>query len=298
MLRDTRRFGRRGRRIELAGDDQHRHVESGRSLEVRVDALSLRPDPAGRLLPADAIVAEKGAGGRAADVVFVDERDVLGARGRDEQPVRQHTREAGGLFELAARERAEITTGGTGTGAAAEANVRKFVEGGGVVVAAGSAAESIAQTLQLPVTDYMVERMPGQPERPLSSDKFYVPGSIVRVAVDTAAPSATGSEAQIDVFFNNSPVFRLAPDAFSRGVRPVMWFDSETPLRSGWAWGQNYLEGGVAAFEATVGRGRAYAFGPEITFRAQPHGTFKFLFNAIHEPSRAGTSAGTGTASR
>jgi hypothetical protein len=25
-----------------------------------------------------------------------------------------------------------------------------------------------------------------------------------------------------------------------------------------------------------------FLFGPEITFRAQPHGTFKFLFNAIN----------------
>jgi hypothetical protein len=30
-------------------------------------------------------------------------------------------------------------------------------------------------------------------------------------------------------------------------------------------------------------------FGPEITFRAQPHGTFKFLFNAIHAGAPAGT---------
>jgi hypothetical protein len=77
-------------------------------------------------------------------------------------------------------------------------------------------------------------------------------------------------------------VFRLNPDAQMRGVRPVMWFDSRTPLRSGWAWGQNYLEGGVAAVEAQVGRGRLYLYGPEITFRAQPHGTFKFLFNGIY----------------
>jgi len=26
-------------------------------------------------------------------------------------------------------------------------------------------------------------------------------------------------------------------------------------------------------------------FGPEITFRGQPHGTFKFLFNGIYAPS-------------
>jgi hypothetical protein len=34
-------------------------------------------------------------------------------------------------------------------------------------------------------------------------------------------------------------------------------------------------------------------FGPEITFRAQPHGTFKFLFNGIYlgaRPASAGTS--------
>jgi uncharacterized membrane protein YgcG len=174
----------------------------------------------------------------------------------------------------------QVTTG-TGNGATAEANVRKFVEAGGVVVAAGSAARSIADLLDLPVTDYLVDRQPGQPDRPLGSDKYYVPGSVLRVAVDPAAPSAAGSEAQVDVFFNNSPVFRLAPNAAGRGVRPVMWFDSNRPLRSGWAWGQNYLEGGTAGFEATVGQGKVFAFGPEITFRAQPHGTFRFLFNAI-----------------
>ncbi len=170
---------------------------------------------------------------------------------------------------------------GTGTGATAEANVKKFVEVGGVVIAAGSSARGIADVLDLPVSDYLIEREPGQQDRPLNSDKFYVPGSILRVAVDPGAPSAAGAEDHIDVFFNNDPVFRLAPNAVARGIRPVMWFDSDKPLRSGWAWGQNYLEGGTAAFEATVGKGKVYAFGPEITFRAQPHGTFKFLFNAI-----------------
>jgi hypothetical protein len=187
----------------------------------------------------------------------------------------------------------QVTTG-TGTGATAEANVRKFVEAGGVIVAAGSAARSIADSLDLPVTDHLVDRQPGQNDRPLGPEKYYVPGSILRVAVDPTAPSAAGAEAQIDVFFNNSPVFRLAPNAASRGVRPVMWFDSDKPLRSGWAWGQNYLEGGTAAFEATVGQGTVFAFGPEITFRAQPHGTFKFLFNGIYLAGQGG-AAKTGT---
>jgi hypothetical protein len=32
---------------------------------------------------------------------------------------------------------------------------------------------------------------------------------------------------------------------------------------------------------APVGRGTLYLFGPEILFRAQSHGTFKLLFNAV-----------------
>jgi hypothetical protein len=171
--------------------------------------------------------------------------------------------------------------------------VKKFVEAGGTVIAAGSSARAIADLMTLPVSDYLVDRQPGQAERPHGSEKYNVPGSILRLAVDPTAPSARGSEDHIDVFFNNSPVFRLAPNAASRGIRPVMWFDSATPLRSGWAWGQNYLDGGTTAFEAAVGGGRVFAFGPEITFRAQPHGTFKFLFNAIYagaSPAAAGTS--------
>jgi hypothetical protein len=83
--------------------------------------------------------------------------------------------------------------------------------------------------------------------------------------------------------FDNSPVFRLGDDAAARGVRPVAWFDSPAPLRSGWAWGQQHLDRGVAVAAAKVGKGEVYLFGPEITFRAQPAGTFKLLFNGIWE---------------
>jgi hypothetical protein len=119
----------------------------------------------------------------------------------------------------------------------------------------------------------------------LAGEEYYVPGSILRVAVDNTSPVAAGMPAQADVFFDNSPVFRLKPDAGAKGVKAVAWFDSPTPLRSGWAWGQNYLEGGAAILEANYGKGKVYMFGPEITFRGQPHGTFKFLFNGIYAPT-------------
>lgn len=71
------------------------------------------------------------------------------------------------------------------------------------------------------------------------------------------------------------------PCSAAQGAKTIAWYDSKTPLRSGWAWGQAYLENGVVAAGAKVGNGTVLLFGPEILQRAQPHGTFKFLFNGI-----------------
>jgi hypothetical protein len=160
--------------------------------------------------------------------------------------------------------------------------LKAFLEGGGTIVAIGSST-ALATHLRLPIASALVTRTPAG-DRPLKQEEYYIPGSVLRVRVDQSQPLAWGMPAQADVYFDNSPVFRLGPDAASRGVTPIAWFDSPAPLRSGWAWGQHYLDGGVAIAEARVGKGRLVLCGPEITFRAQPHGTFKFLFNALRKP--------------
>jgi len=116
----------------------------------------------------------------------------------------------------------------------------------------------------------------------LSRDKYYIPGSVLQVSVDNTNPLAYGMPDKVDVFFDNSPVFRLKPEASLKGIKPVAWFDSAQPLRSGWAWGQKYLQDGVAVIDAGFGKGKLLLFGPEIAFRAQPHGTFKLLFNGLY----------------
>jgi hypothetical protein len=171
--------------------------------------------------------------------------------------------------------------------------LKQFVEAGGAIVAFGGSAV-LGHHLGLPVSDHLVESQANGTERRLPNDKFYIPGSLLRVAVDNTNPVAFGMPKQVDVMFDSSPVLHLAPDASLRGVRPVAWFDSKEPLRSGWAWGQHYLEDGVAGVEATLGKGKVFLFGPEITFRSQPHGTFKFLFNGIYY----GTASPVGVPSR
>ena len=78
-------------------------------------------------------------------------------------------------------------------------------------------------------------------------------------------------------------------EAGADNIRPIAWFDSPAPLRSGWAWGERALEGGIAMAQADVGAGHLFLFGPEVLFRAQPHGTFRFVFNGLY--SSAGTDA-------
>jgi len=156
-----------------------------------------------------------------------------------------------------------------------------FWKRGGSILTIGSST-GLAYHLGLPVTNPLVEITASGAARNLPSNKFSIPGSILKVKVDNSFPLAFGMPDYADIYFNRSPVYLLLPEAAQIGIRPVAWFDIDRPLRSGYARGQQYLKGGVTVLSAPVGKGKLFLFGPEITFRAQPHGNFKFLFNGIY----------------
>ncbi|HEV8599254.1 MAG TPA: M14 metallopeptidase family protein [Gemmatimonadales bacterium] len=156
--------------------------------------------------------------------------------------------------------------------------LREFLEQGGSVIAIGSSATNLAAFLGLPLENQLVEN-----GTPLPRTKLYIPGSVLSARIDLTQPAAFGMSEHTDVFFDDSPVWKLGANARAAGITPIAWYDSKQPLRSGWAWGQHYLENGLVALEARVGKGKALLFAPEILQRAQPHGTFKLLFNGIYE---------------
>ncbi len=160
----------------------------------------------------------------------------------------------------------------------AEASVpalREFMEKGGAVIAVGTST-ALGAELGLPLENYLVD----EEGRPLSRDDYFTPGSIHDVRVEHGSPVTHGLGERAHVLHSHSPVFRIGEGA--EGVRRLAWYDSPTPLVSGWAWGQERLEGGTSMVEADVGDGKLFLFGPKVTFRAQPHGTFTLLFNGIH----------------
>ena len=158
--------------------------------------------------------------------------------------------------------------------------LKKFLEEGGTILTIGSST-ALATQLGLPVSNHLVSKDPEGKERPLSRDKFYVPASVLRAKLDPMHPLAWGLADEVDVMFSNSPTFKLGADSQKAGLDRVAWFDSKTPLRSGWAYGQENLNGGTAIIDGTVGKGHVVLYGPQVLFRAQPHGTFKLVFNAI-----------------
>ena len=160
--------------------------------------------------------------------------------------------------------------------------LKTFIEAGGTVITIGSSA-NLAYHLKLPVKNAITEMNNGK-ERTLPGEKFYIPGSILQVAVAPTVKANWGMKNTADVYFNNSPVFKVQPDAIANGaITPLAWFASDKTLRSGWAFGQAYLQDGVAAFEAKLGKGKVYVYGPEITFRGQTHSTYKMLFNQLYK---------------
>ncbi|MFY0255241.1 M14 metallopeptidase family protein [Chitinophaga sp. 30R24] len=155
--------------------------------------------------------------------------------------------------------------------------LKAFLAAGGQIVTIGTST-NLAYHLQLPVQNALMEK-----NKPLSGNKYYIPGSLLLADIDTTLAATFGMPARNDVYFERSPVFKLGNGADAAGIKKILWFSDEKPLHSGWAWGQQYLKGSIAAFVAPVGKGRLYAFGPEITFRGQSHSTFKLLFNQLYQ---------------
>jgi hypothetical protein len=159
--------------------------------------------------------------------------------------------------------------------------LKEFLQAGGSIITIGSST-NLAYQLGLPLQSALTERNAEGKLRSLPDDKFYVPGSVLEAKVDATDPLAWGMPDRTDIYFERSAAFTLAPNAEAAGIKPVVWFDSETPLRSGWAWGQKYLKDSVTVATASVGAGKLHLMGSEVAFRGQTHGTFKLLFNALY----------------
>ena len=159
--------------------------------------------------------------------------------------------------------------------------LREFVEQGGTLVFLNRASEFAIEQFKLPVRNIVAD----VPER-----EFFVPGSILRIELDTTSPIAQGMPKETIAWVEDSPVFEVIRtgsgndrvDIPESNVRVIARYPKDkNPLLSGWLLGGNRIKGKAALVEVTMGKGRVILFGFRPQYRGQSLATYPLFFNAI-----------------
>ena len=156
-------------------------------------------------------------------------------------------------------------------------NLRYFVETGGTLIFLNRASNFAIEQFKLPLRN-VVGGLP--------RTDFYVPGSILRIKLDTSHPLAKGMPEETIAWAEDSPVFEVTNDPNSSvpaaNVRVVASYPADKdPLLSGWLLGGNLIKGKAALVEVTMGKGRVILFGFRPQYRAQSLATYPLFFNAL-----------------
>jgi hypothetical protein len=156
-------------------------------------------------------------------------------------------------------------------------SLRYFVETGGTLIFLNRASNFAIEQFKLPLRN-VVGGLP--------RTDFYVPGSILRIELDTSHPLASGMPKETIAWAEDSPVFEVTNDPEATvpasNVHVIASYPADKdPLLSGWLLGGNLIKGKAALVEVTMGKGRVILFGFRPQYRAQSLATYPLLFNAI-----------------
>ncbi len=147
--------------------------------------------------------------------------------------------------------------------------LQDFVNDGGRIVAIEAATELVTDLFDIGVTNAVGR---------LESQKFYVPGSILELRLDTDHPMNQGLDESVSAWYwGSSRAFDIEDPA----LRVTARYSEGNPVRSGWILGPEFLAGKAAVVEASVGSGSVVLIGFQPNYRAQTMATWPMLFNAM-----------------
>jgi hypothetical protein len=151
--------------------------------------------------------------------------------------------------------------------------VRSFVESGGTLIAFNAACDYVIQEFNVPVRNALAR-----------ATDFSVPGSLVRIHVNTGHPVTDGMPSESAAFIDRPIAFETEPpgNEMQRWVLATYPDDPRDVLLSGWISGEEKLTRKAAAVAMTYGKGRIVLLGFRPEHRGQTHATFPMIFNALY----------------
>ena len=159
----------------------------------------------------------------------------------------------------------------TGLGTEGVNAIRDFVQKGGTLVTLNGATAFPIDRLGIGVRNVLTGK---------STKEFWCPGSTLKVNVDNTHPLAYGMPARALAVYLNSPAFEITAQNSENYEVVVRYVDREL-LESGWLIGEENLARRAAVVSVKMGQGRVVLIGFPAQHRAQTHGTYKLLFNAL-----------------
>ncbi|GAB3491831.1 M14 family metallopeptidase [Spirosoma knui] len=177
--------------------------------------------------------------------------------------------------------------------------LQQYVTNGGTLVAFDGASDFAIELFGLPVKNVT---------EGLSSQQFYIPGSLIRTVIDTKHPLAYGMQPEAAAAFSNSRAFEIVRQqregeggreevkaAPEPNVEVIASYAKKDLLMSGWALNEDkYIAGKPAVVRTFQGKGNVVLFGFSPQFRGQPRGTYKLVFNTLYESTLPKTGSELG----
>jgi hypothetical protein len=159
----------------------------------------------------------------------------------------------------------------TGLGTEGVNAIRDFIQKGGTLVTLNGATAFPIDRLGIGVRNVLTGK---------STKEFWCPGSTLKVNVDNTNPLAYGMPAKALALYLNSPAFEITAQN-SENYQVVVRYADRELLESGWLIGEENLAKRAAVVSAKLGQGKVVLIGFPAQHRAQMHGTYKLLFNAL-----------------
>jgi hypothetical protein len=164
-----------------------------------------------------------------------------------------------------------------GIGQEGVGNLQAFVEKGGILVTLNGACELAIGDLEAPARNVL---------QGVDRSRFFCPTSILKILVDNETPLGYGMQKEAAAMFVNSPAFDTLMPPYDWDRKVVATYPEDNVLMSGWLLGENMIARKAAVVDTQYKDGRIILIGIRCQNRAQSHGTYKFLFNALLYPEK------------